>query len=553
MNVSSQPQIQQLLFAGFPGGKDGKGAVPETRAFKVPNTAGIIEEGKKKAKKDVDMTLYGIWGRGVAPQVAPAILTDKGSPATSTPVLRALAGKPGAARKALEAMGGLEGEVPSIGLGLDDLLDGDADDDGTDDGGGAGAGAPAKKKSGAAAAASPPPLPPRAASQAAVPFPPTAHMTEAQRADLRAEAKKNGYGDLYAAFGGGRAGLEACAAFDALCDVNAVDTLLSNFILPLQSNNIGTPHERQPELYSRVHCSLNLNTETGRLSARRPNLQNQPALEKDRYRIRQAFTADRSKGHTLIVADYGQLELRILAHMAQCSSMIRAFELGGDFHSRTAMTMYGYIREDIAKGNCKLESGDAGNDGAPLLKDKYASERRKAKILNFSLAYGKTEHGLAKDFNTSMEEARETLRLWYADRPEVEQWQRGMKAFAKANHYVPTILGRRRPLPNINSSDRRFSGASERAAINTPIQGSAADVASAAMISIMRNAELRALGWKLLLQVHDEMILEGPEATAREAQAIVVRCMEYPFEGQNPLLVDLSVDSDVAPTWFEAK
>ncbi|XP_014622099.2 DNA polymerase I B, chloroplastic/mitochondrial [Glycine max] len=115
----------------------------------------------------------------------------------------------------------------------------------------------------------------------------------------------------------------------------------------------------------RVHCSLNINTETGRLSARRPNLQNQPALEKDRYKIRQAFIA--APKNSLIVADYGQLELRILAHLADCKSMLEAFEAGGDFHSRTAMNMYPHIREALEKKEVLLEwHPQPGEDKPPV-------------------------------------------------------------------------------------------------------------------------------------------------------------------------------------------
>ncbi|RVW42895.1 DNA polymerase I A, chloroplastic/mitochondrial [Vitis vinifera] len=115
----------------------------------------------------------------------------------------------------------------------------------------------------------------------------------------------------------------------------------------------------------RIHCSLNINTETGRLSARRPNLQNQPALEKDRYKIRQAFVA--APGNSLIVADYGQLELRILAHLANCKSMLNAFKAGGDFHSRTAMNMYPHIREAVEKREVLLEwHPQPGEDKPPV-------------------------------------------------------------------------------------------------------------------------------------------------------------------------------------------
>jgi len=132
------------------------------------------------------------------------------------------------------------------------------------------------------------------------------------------------------------AGVTACRAIDALCRVSAIETLLTNFIDPLLLN---------ADSRSRVHCSLNLNTETGRLSSRRPNLQNQPALEKDIYKIRDAFACDPRDQTAFIVADYGQLELRILAHIANCKSMIDAFALGGDFHSRTAIGMYDHVAQ----------------------------------------------------------------------------------------------------------------------------------------------------------------------------------------------------------------
>ena len=151
------------------------------------------------------------------------------------------------------------------------------------------------------------------------------------------EALAKKCGSAFLAFGGGDG--VGRARIDALNDVAAIDTLLSNFIVPLQSDNLRG-------FNGRVHAALNINTETGRLSARRPSLQNQPALEKDRYGIRKAFSAE--PGNILIVADYGQLELRLLAHMAGCVSMQEAFEAGGDFHSRTAMGMY---------------RGDQGGDG----------------------------------------------------------------------------------------------------------------------------------------------------------------------------------------------
>jgi len=178
-------------------------------------------------------------------------------------------------------------------------------------------------------------------------------------------------------------GKEGCEALFSLCSIGSINTMISNFLSSLQE---------LADDQSRVHCSLNLNTETGRLSSRRPNLQNQPALEKDKYQIRKAFQA--SPGNNLIVADYGQLELRILASITNCQAMIDAFAAGGDFHSRTALDMFDYVREKVDSGELLLEWDYAkGDPPKPLLKDQFASERRKAKTLNFSIAYGKTAHG----------------------------------------------------------------------------------------------------------------------------------------------------------------
>ena len=224
----------------------------------------------------------------------------------------------------------------------------------------------------------------------------------------------------------------------------------------------------------RVHCSLNLNTETGRLSSRRPNLQNQPALEKDQYKIRDAFVAE--EGKTLIVADYGQLELRILAHITNCNSMIEAFRSGGCFHSRTAVGMYPHVKAAVDNGDVLLEwDYSKGQPTVPLVKDTFASERRKAKTLNFSIAYGKTVHGLAQDWAISKEEAQETLDAWYRDRPEVKRWQEDTRKFAIERKFVETIMGRRRDLPDASKDRSKAAGHALRAAINTPIQGRCVD------------------------------------------------------------------------------
>ncbi|KAA0167896.1 hypothetical protein FNF31_00224 [Cafeteria roenbergensis] len=349
------------------------------------------------------------------------------------------------------------------------------------------------------------------------------------------------YGTAYQHFGGGEPGHKACSALHSLVTVGAIDTMLSNFILPLQT---------MADEHLRVHCSLNLNTDTGRLSARRPNLQNQPALEKDRYQIRKAFCA--APGNKLVIADYGQLELRVLAHMARCKSMIDAFASGGDFHSRTAMGMYDYIRDALENGDCLLEWDDSqGARPKPLLKNQFASERRKAKVLNFSIAYGKTPIGLSQDWGVSLDEAKDTLEKWYSDRPEVRQWQEQVLDIARSTGATRTLMGRYRDLPEITSPNRGLRGHAERAAINTPIQGGAADVVMMAMLKIAQDKRLAEMGYKLILQIHDEVILEGPEEHAEEAMSCLVEDMEHPFA--KPLLVDLIADAAIANTWYEGK
>ncbi|XRB13805.1 DNA polymerase I [Pseudoscourfieldia marina] len=481
INPGSVIQLRQLFYAGLVDLKTGKEIVPKSRTFKAENTENMILPGAKKPKEYLDfdltallpgkrMTVYGT--------------TPSGQPQVNGPMLRKLAGNPGAGKAYLDALD-------------------------------AGESSPAT----------------------------------------------NDLGDAFSAFGGGREGARACHAIDKMCEATAIQTQVDTFLQPLQ----------KPTHDERIHCSLNLNTETGRLSSRRPNMQNLPALEKDLFGVRKAIRAEHGKA--LVVADYSQLELRLLAHLSQCQSMLHAFELGGDFHSRTALGMYNHIREAVSKHEVlldysKLDDSIPHDERPPLIKDVYASERRRAKVLNFSIAYGKTEYGLSKDFGVSVEDAKDTVDRWYADRPEVLAWQKKQRRMAIQSGYVATMLGRRRNLPNAaGRASGGFGGrhvydakqnAALRAAINSPIQGSAADVAMCAMIRIHRSEELRRLGWKLLLQVHDEMILEGPESSSEEALELTRQLMESPFDGlveaDHPALsVVLSVDAKAALTWFDAK
>ncbi|KAM3302499.1 DNA polymerase I B, chloroplastic/mitochondrial [Capsicum chacoense] len=485
MNVGSDTQLRQLFFGGIQNRKNIDECLPTEKEFKVPNVDKVIEEGKKAPTKFRKIQLHRI-----CDPIDTEIFTASGWPSVSGDALKALAGKVSADFDIFDDVDGNPEEVPETSV--DEALG-------------------------------------------------TNNEALSQNPEVSA------YGTAYHAFGGGQKGIEACHAISALCEVCSIDSLISNFILPLQGDDVSGEN-------GRIHCSLNINTETGRLSARRPNLQNQPALEKDRYKIRQAFVA--AEGNSLIVADYGQLELRILAHLANCKSMLAAFKAGGDFHSRTAMNMYPHIREAVEKGKVLLEwHPEPGEDKppVPLLKDAFGSERRKAKMLNFSIAYGKTSIGLSRDWKVSVKEAKETVERWYSDRKEVSDWQEQRRFEAREFGRVHTLLGRARWFPSVKNATGSVKGHIERAAINTPVQGSAADVAMCAMIEISKNARLKELGWKLLLQVHDEVILEGPEESEKEAMAIVVHCMSNPFDGKNILRVDLSVDAKCAKNWYAAK
>jgi DNA polymerase-1 len=191
----------------------------------------------------------------------------------------------------------------------------------------------------------------------------------------------------------------------------------------------------------------------------------------------------------------------------------------------------------------------------PLLKDMFASERRKAKTLNFSIAYGKTAHGLSADWGVSREEAEEMLNKWYEARPEVKTWQDNAKALATSEGITRTIMGRYRQLPHGKKVTRQTFGRTQRASINTPVQGGAADIAMMAMNKINQNLKLKRLGWILLLQIHDEVILEGPEETAEEAFLEVIKCMEEPWVfGLMRTAVPLVVDGSYThKTWYDAK
>lgn len=274
----------------------------------------------------------------------------------------------------------------------------------------------------------------------------------------------------------------------------------------------------------RVHTSFSQAvTATGRLSSRNPNLQNIPIRTEMGQRIREAFVAE--AGCVLLSADYSQIELRILAHMSGDGVLIEAFQRGEDIHTRTAAEIFG-----LAPGEITPEM------------------RRRAKAVNFGIVYGISPFGLASDLGIPQQEAKEYIDNYFAQ-------HRGVKAFiektlekAMEEGYVTTLLRRRRYLPELASSDNSIRQFGERIAINTPVQGSAADLIKLAMINIHRRIQSEGLKGRMILQVHDELLFEVPSEELDGMQRLVVAEME----GVIPLAVPLKVDTGVGKNWREA-
>jgi len=278
----------------------------------------------------------------------------------------------------------------------------------------------------------------------------------------------------------------------------------------------------------RVHTSYSLaSTTTGRLSSSDPNLQNIPVRTEDGRKIRTAFVAD--KGNKLISADYSQIELRLLAHIADIASLRQAFADGLDIHAMTASEMF----------------------GVPV-KDMDPSVRRRAKAINFGIIYGISAFGLANQLGISRSEAGDYIERYFARFPGIRTYMDETKKSAHENGYVETIFGRRVHLPAIHSKNGAERSFMERAAINAPIQGSAADIIRRAMIRMpdaLVKAKLKA---RMLLQVHDELIFEMPEGEATKTAKLVTDVMVNACAPAMTLTVPLEVDARAADNWDEA-
>ena len=278
----------------------------------------------------------------------------------------------------------------------------------------------------------------------------------------------------------------------------------------------------------RVHTSYALaSTSTGRLSSSEPNLQNIPVRTAEGRRIRTAFIAE--PGNKLLSADYSQIELRVLAHVADIPQLKQAFADGIDIHAMTASEMFGVPVE-----------------GMP------PEVRRRAKAINFGIIYGISAFGLANQLSIPREEAGQYIKTYFERFPGIRDYMDAAKAFARENGYVETIFGRRAHYPDIRASNPQVRAFNERAAINAPIQGSAADIIRRAMIR-MDDALARAkLSARMLLQVHDELIFELPEGEVEKTTSVVRDVMENAAMPAVSLAVPLHVDARAADNWDEA-
>jgi DNA polymerase-1 len=274
----------------------------------------------------------------------------------------------------------------------------------------------------------------------------------------------------------------------------------------------------------RIHTSYHqAGTATGRLSSSDPNLQNIPIRTAEGRRVRQAFIAP--EGHRLIAADYSQIELRIMAHLSGDKNLLKAFEQGQDVHRATAAEVFGVNLAQVT-----------------------TDQRRSAKAINFGLIYGMSAFGLAKQLNIGRKQAAEYIELYFQRYPGVQDYMNQVRHSAAEKGYVETHFGRRLYLPEINSRNGMRRQAAERTAINAPMQGTAADIIKLAMINVdnwLRNQKLKS---QMIMQVHDELVLEVPESEHQQVIIGIKECMENAASLQVKLVVDVGVGDN----WDEA-
>ena len=279
------------------------------------------------------------------------------------------------------------------------------------------------------------------------------------------------------------------------------------------------------EADSRIYSTFNQTiTATGRISSTEPNLQNIPVRLELGREFRKVFIAD--EGFTFVDADYSQIELRVLAHMADDETLINAFKEGQDIHRLTASQVFNVAFEDVT-----------------------SKQRSDAKTVNFGIIYGMGAFSLAKDLGISKKMAEDYIRGYFAKYPNIKKYMDKTVEDAAVNGYVTTIYGRRRPVPEINSGNFNRRAFGERVAMNMPIQGSAADIIKIAMINVHKRLKEEGLKSRLILQVHDELLIETAENETETVREILKNEMEHAAE----LRVPLDVDVHSGKSWYEAK
>ncbi|MGM9662529.1 MAG: DNA polymerase, partial [Oscillospiraceae bacterium] len=275
----------------------------------------------------------------------------------------------------------------------------------------------------------------------------------------------------------------------------------------------------------RVRTSFQMTvTATGRLSSTEPNLQNIPTRTELGSEFRRMFVAD--AGNVLVDADYSQIELRLLAHIADDETMLETFRRGEDIHAMTAARVFGVPLEEVT----------------PLM-------RRNAKAVNFGIVYGISAFSLSKDIGVSVAEAKAYMDAYFEKFSGVRRYMTEIVEQARAQGYVETLMHRRRALPELSSSNFNLRAFGERVALNMPIQGAAADIMKSAMVRVWRRLRAEGLQAKLILQVHDELIVECPEDEAEQ----VKRLLEEEMEGAASLRVPLTAEAHSGKNWLEAK
>ena len=304
---------------------------------------------------------------------------------------------------------------------------------------------------------------------------------------------------------------------DAILDYRGLRKLLNTYIEPF--SDYISPVD------GRVHTTFNQAlTSTGRLSSSNPNLQNIPIRTEQGREIRKAFVAG-SPGWVMMSADYSQIELRVMAHLSGDEHLCRAFREGQDVHAATASKIFG------------VPVGEVTSD-----------QRRMAKTANFGIMYGISSFGLAQRLKTSRKEAKELIDGYFANFPAIRSFIDGTLAGARATKYTETLFGRRRYIPDIDSHNANLRAFAERNAVNAPIQGTAADIIKIAMIRVAACLREEALRSRMVLQIHDELLLEVPEDEIGKVREILVREMENVIK----LNVPLTVECNYGKTWLDA-